>query len=57
MCRYGFECPVHGLEIQAFCFRAFDEKAIAKWKKIKLVLNNLNQGQEEEVMQLIRKQK
>lgn len=29
--RWAFRCPVHGLEISVFCFRAFDPKNMDKW--------------------------
>lgn len=28
-----FECPVHGLESEVFCFRAFDKDNIHLWRK------------------------
>lgn len=32
---YVFECPVHGGEIEVFCFRAFLKENRNGWKKLK----------------------
>ncbi|KKM26232.1 hypothetical protein LCGC14_1586830 [marine sediment metagenome] len=57
ICGYGFECPQHGLETVVFCFRAFDENAIDKWKKITTILNDLDQEQKNEVLRWVKEQK
>ena len=28
----GFDCPIHGLEMTVFCFRAFDEANLDRWQ-------------------------
>lgn len=33
---YVFECPVHGSEVGALCFRAFDDKLLSHWVKYQL---------------------
>lgn len=28
-----FDCPIHGLESSVYCFRAFDEFYVNRWKR------------------------
>lgn len=35
--QYIFDCPVHGLEQQVFCWRAFQKENDAFWKKCMLI--------------------
>lgn len=32
---WAFDCPWHGLETEAFCFRAFSEEEAWRWKKMR----------------------
>jgi hypothetical protein len=32
-----FDCPIHGLEAQAFCFRGFQKENTELWKKYTLI--------------------
>ena len=34
---WAFNCPYHGLELGAFCFRAFDEQFKIHWIKTALI--------------------
>jgi len=34
---FMFNCPIHGLEHRAFCFRAFSSEHNSLWKKFLLV--------------------
>ncbi len=33
---YIFNCPVHGVETSAFCWRAFSEENVELWKKYEI---------------------
>lgn len=39
---YVFDCPIHGIETEVFCFRAFDENNIDRWKKMIYTLQELS---------------
>lgn len=39
---YGFKCPIHALETQVFCFRAFDAKYEHLWLKYEVAVTMLN---------------
>jgi hypothetical protein len=32
--RWTFGCPVHGDEVEVFCFRAFDLSLWDRWRKV-----------------------
>lgn len=55
-----FNCPLHGQEVGAFCWRAFNEDYIDNWSEYKLIevrnTQNKHFRKEIEQMLLVKKQ-
>ena len=47
-----FNCPVHGLEVNVFCFRAFQDENIEQWKKYSVSYNEIHQSTSEKIQLL-----
>lgn len=37
-----FDCPIHGLEIKAFCWRAFQDENLHLWSKGTITLHPIS---------------
>ena len=44
-----FNCPAHGLEVNVFCFRAFQDENIEQWKKYSVSYNEIHQSTSEKI--------
>jgi hypothetical protein len=42
-----FDCPLHGLEEQVLCFRAYDIELVDRWKLFRLEWNRIGTTAEE----------
>ena len=51
---WGFECPIHGLELGAYCFRAFQEENKDRWFMISLNMIEPSDEQRVAFMKLLR---
>ena len=51
---WGFECPIHGLELGVFCFRAFSEENKDRWFLINLVICEPSDEQRDVFIKLFR---
>lgn len=54
---YIFDCPIHGLETQVMCFRAFDETLLDRWKKYQVQYAEVDwvEGEAEKVLENVRR--
>ena len=50
---WGFECPIHGLELQLHCFRAFQEENKDRWFMINLTIIEPSDEQRTALMKLL----
>jgi hypothetical protein len=54
--QYIFDCPIHGLEQQAFCFRAFQIENIDLWKKFSLIEVLFEPGEKEKLFKELKEE-
>lgn len=48
-----FDCPIHGLEYQVFCFRAYDDTLSNRWKKIMFVEMSITEEEQKQIVKNI----
>ena len=46
---YLFDCPIHGLETQAFCFRAWSEEFFDRWRVYEITIKIPTKEQQIEI--------
>ena len=50
---YFFNCPIHGIEIQVFCFRAYDPELFGRWKRGTIKVEELSEEEKEKIKEMI----
>lgn len=50
--QWVFDCPLHGMEFQVFCFRAFDDNNIDRWALIRGALSEVETTREMKLTQM-----
>ena len=44
-----FNCPAHGSEADVFCFRAFQDENVDRWKKYSVTYSEIHQDISEKI--------
>jgi len=55
--RWVFDCPWHGMEIEAFCFRAFDVRYKNHWRKYTLQYSDFTNNERDEFIKKFKNKK
>jgi len=50
---YVFDCPTHGIEDRAFCWRAFQIGNIGRWKRMSVTFHDLTEEDRVKVEQFV----
>lgn len=53
--KYAFDCPIHGLEIDVLCWRAFQKEDIYRWRELKITGRPLTSEEQKELWPRIEK--
>jgi hypothetical protein len=42
-----FDCPIHGMELQVLCWRAFQDENLDRWRKYEVSYNEVAMSNQE----------